>query len=166
MSYTIETRSVSEFVTDVKIKLPRFQRKSTWTAKQNFELAISIFQEYPVGVVIINDEGHKSWLLDGRQRRTALKDLRSNPDLVYDWARSYIKFKSNESEDILKTMFWEKVDSYLQKEDEEDDPTTNEEEQSFVSDVEAEYGENVDIDKNRQRKGLQTLLDIILLVMR
>ena len=94
MSYNIETRSITEFVTDSKIKLPRFQRKSTWTAKQNFELAISIFQEYPVGVVIINDEGHTSWLLDGRQRRTALKDLRANPDLVYDWARKYIKFKN------------------------------------------------------------------------
>ena len=36
MSYNIETRSITEFVTDSKIKLPRFQRKSTWTAKQNF----------------------------------------------------------------------------------------------------------------------------------
>ena len=60
MSYNIETRSITEFVTDSKIKLPRFQRRSTWSAKQNFELAISIFQEYPVGVVIINDEGHSS----------------------------------------------------------------------------------------------------------
>ena len=116
MSYNIETRSITEFVTDSKIKLPRFQRKSTWTAKQNFELAISIFQEYPVGVVIINDEGHTSWLLDGRQRRTALKDLRANPDLVYDWARKYIKFKNNEADDEVKKKFWEKIEAYLQEE--------------------------------------------------
>lgn len=109
MSYNIETRSITEFVTDSKIKLPRFQRKSTWTAKQNFELAISIFQEYPVGVVIINDEGHTSWLLDGRQRRSALKDLRANPDLVYDWARKYIKFKASQDVVEVKEMFWEKL---------------------------------------------------------
>ena len=114
MSYNIETRSITEFVTDSKIKLPRFQRKSTWTAKQNFELAISIFQEYPVGVVIINDEGHTSWLLDGRQHRSALRDLRANPDLVYDWARKYIKFKSNQDVVELKNMFWDKIDAYLQ----------------------------------------------------
>lgn len=158
MSYNIETRSVSEFVTDSKIKLPRFQRKSTWTAKQNFELAISIFQEYPVGVVIINDEGHTSWLLDGRQRRTALRDLRANPDLVYEWAVKYIKFKRNESEDKVKDLFWETVNEYLQHENEEDTST--------VSEPVSAYGEeqDTDIDKWRQREGLRTLLDIILMV--
>ena len=124
MSYNIETRSISEFVTDSKIKLPRFQRKSTWTAKQNFELAISIFQEYPVGVVIINDEGHTSWLLDGRQRRSALRDLRANPDLVYDWARKYIKFKSNQDVVELKHMFWDRIDAYLQQEEDDDHNTS------------------------------------------
>lgn len=159
MSYNIETRSVSEFVTDSKIKLPRFQRKSTWTAKQNFELAISIFQEYPVGVVIINDEGHTSWLLDGRQRRTALRDLRANPDLVYEWAVKYIKFKRNESEDKVKDLFWETVNEYLQHENEEEDV-------SMVSEPVSTYGEeqDTDIDKWRQREGLRTLLDIILMV--
>lgn len=159
MSYNIETRSVSEFVTDSKIKLPRFQRKSTWTAKQNFELAISIFQEYPVGVVIINDEGHTSWLLDGRQRRTALRDLRANPDLVYEWAVRYIKFKRNESEDKVKDLFWETVNEYLQHENEEEDTTV-------VSEPVTTYGEeqDTDIDKWRQREGLRTLLDIILMV--
>ena len=132
MSYNIETRSITEFVTDSKIKLPRFQRKSTWTAKQNFELAISIFQEYPVGVVIINDEGHTSWLLDGRQRRSALKDLRANPDLVYDWARKYIKFKSNQDIVEVKQMFWEKIDAYLQQE-ENDDEDPVEDDSSVVS---------------------------------
>ena len=133
MSYNIETRSITEFVTDSKIKLPRFQRRSTWTAKQNFELAISIFQEYPVGVVIINDEGHTSWLLDGRQRRSALKDLRANPDLVYDWARKYIKFKYNQDVTEVKQMFWDKINAYLQQEENEDDePETTED--VYVSD--------------------------------
>ena len=159
MSYNIETRSISEFVTDSKIKLPRFQRKSTWTAKQNFELAISIFQEYPVGVVIINDEGHTSWLLDGRQRRTALKELRANPDLVYEWARKYIKFKSNQDEQDVKNMYWEKINMYLQQEEQDDDETTIAAEPIYEESVIDE-----DINRFRQRKGLKTLLDIILMV--
>lgn len=157
MSYNIETRSVSEFVTDTKIKLPRFQRKSTWSAKQNFELAISIFQEYPVGVVIINDEGHTSWLLDGRQRRTALRDLRANPDLVYEWARKYIKFKPSESEDNVESMFWNTVNQYLQKENYEDGNVSEPESEHYSDE------ENHDIDKWRQRAGLKTLLDIIIM---
>lgn len=164
MSYNIETRSISEFVTDSKIKLPRFQRKSTWTAKQNFELAISIFQEYPVGVVIINDEGHTSWLLDGRQRRSALKDLRANPDLVYDWARKYIKFKSNQDINDVKNMFWEKIDAYLQQEDNEDDETPDIESDIISEPNLFEQTQEEDINKWRQRDGLKTLLEIILMV--
>ncbi len=159
MSYNIETRSITEFVTDSKIKLPRFQRKSTWSAKQNFELAISIFQEYPVGVVIINDEGHTSWLLDGRQRRAALRDLRANPDLVYDWARKYIKFRSNQDVTDLKNMFWDKIDAYLQQEESEEEETTAAAEPETITPEEDE-----DINKWRQREGLNTLLEIILMV--
>ena len=159
MSYNIETRSITEFVTDSKIKLPRFQRKSTWTAKQNFELAISIFQEYPVGVVIINDEGHTSWLLDGRQRRSALRDLRANPDLVYDWARKYIKFKSNQDIAELKNLFWDKIDAYLQQEEQDDEEISSVAEPEMILSEEDE-----DINKWRQREGLNTLLEIILMV--
>ena len=164
MSYNIETRSITEFVTDSKIKLPRFQRKSTWSAKQNFELAISIFQEYPVGVVIINDEGHTSWLLDGRQRRSALKNLRANPDMVYDWARKYIKFKANQDIVEVKEMFWERIDAYLQQE-ENDDEDNYGIESDLVSepDLFAEE-QDEDINKWRQRDGLNTLLEIILMV--
>ena len=180
MSYNIETRSISEFVTDSKIKLPRFQRKSTWTAKQNFELAISLFQEYPVGVVIINDEGNISWLLDGRQRRSALKDLRANPELVYDWAKKYIKFKNNQDDFEVKRLFWEKIETYLQQEEPENENDSEEdfadgsddvednESEDFVSDVAEEpiavVKDDEDIDKTRQRDGLKTLLDIILMV--
>lgn len=158
MSYNIETRSVSEFVTDVKIKLPRFQRKSTWTAKQNFELAISIFQDYPVGVVIINEENNISWLLDGRQRRTALRDLRANPDLVYDWARKYIGFKANEPEDAVQSRFWGKIEEYLQHEDFDESPSSTEDESDL------DEAQDVDINKAHQMQGLKTLLDIILMV--
>ena len=165
MSYNIETRSITEFVTDSKIKLPRFQRRSTWSAKQNFELAISIFQEYPVGVVIINDEGHTSWLLDGRQRRSALKDLRANPDLVYDWARKYIKFKSNQDINEVKTMFWEKINAYLQQEEnDEEEPDLVENDWASEQSLFVEEEKDEDINKWRQRDGLKTLLEIILMV--
>lgn len=156
MSYSIETRTVTEFVTDNTIRLPRFQRKSTWGPRQNFELAISMFKEYPLGVIVINDEIGTSWLLDGRQRRNALKELRDNPDKVYDAARSYIKFKPSESEDIIKRSFWKVVDSYLLDEDKADDPNILTE--NIADDIQC------DINRERQREGLDVLLDIILMV--
>lgn len=162
MSYSIETRTVSEFVTDNSIRLPRFQRKSTWKPSQNFELAISMFKEYPLGVVVLNDEHNTSWLLDGRQRRNALKSLRDNPDEVYDAAKSYIKFSSNEAEDELKKKFWQKVGAYLinyATMSDEDKMTEND---SNINDeaVDEEFG----IDRLRQQEGLKVLLDIILMV--
>lgn len=105
-------------------------------------------------MVIINDEGHTSWLLDGRQRRTALKELRANPDLVYDWARKYIQFKPNEPEDQLKEKFWDRVDAYLQREDDDEEIEHNDNEDaedSYLEDINGEY-ENNDIDKSRQKK--------------
>lgn len=158
MSYTIETRSVKEFVMDNRIKLPRFQRKATWKRGQNFELAISMFKEYPLGVVVINDENETSWLLDGRQRRSALKELRENPDAVYEWAKKYIGFKATESEDTLKNLFWEKVESYLLS----DENDVNESDNNAL-DTNSIVQES-DIDRHRQLEGLKLLLDMILMV--
>ena len=158
MSYTIEPVSVHSFVTNPNIKLPRFQRKATWVKEQNFELAISIYQDYPVGVVIINKEKEESWLLDGRQRRTALIQMRENPVVLYDWAKKYIGFKSNEDQSDLINKYWEKVDKYLQRDD-----------SGTVGPEEEEYGGEEEIiensfDSEKQKEGLQTLLDIILMV--
>lgn len=157
MSYSIEPMSVKLFVTDGQMKLPRFQRKATWNEKQNFELAISIFQDYPVGVVIVNKETDSSWLLDGRQRRNALKEMRSNPNLVYLWAKKYINFKPNEDISDLKTKYWGKVEEYLQKDKSEDevDDTTPYDGAEIIEDS---------FNATRQRKGLETLLNIILMV--
>ena len=104
MSYIIEPISILSFVTDPNIKLPRFQRKATWVKEQNFELAISIFQDYPVGVVIVNKEKDESWLLDGRQRRFALIQMRENPVILYNWAKKYIGMKANEDLSTLKKV--------------------------------------------------------------
>ncbi len=159
MSYTIEPMSVKQFVTDSQMKLPRFQRRAVWSDKQNFELCISIFQDYPVGVVIINKEIDSSWLLDGRQRRSALKEMRSNPTSVYSWARKYINFSTSEDPTSLSEKYWAKVEEYLQKDksessnDTDEDNTSSSDEEIIAS-----------FDAEKQRRGLKTLLDIILMV--
>lgn len=158
MSYIIEPVSIHSFVTDPSIKLPRFQRKATWVKDQNFELAISIFQDYPIGVVIINKEKEESWLLDGRQRRSALIQMRENPVIVYEWAKKYIGFKPSEDPSDLVTKYWEKVDKYLQKPDAENSGSDSD---SYGG--EEEQVEN-SFDSEKQKEGLQTLLDLILMV--
>ena len=163
MSYIIEPMPLISFLEESKLRLPRFQRKATWDKKQNFELAISVFQDYPVGVVIVNQEQKISWLLDGRQRRSALSTMRDNPVELYDWARSYISFGKTADELEVTTRYWEKVERYLQTEeasgDDEDSVNQYEGDDDTVQDEE----EN-SFDSTKQRKGLQTLLDIILMV--
>lgn len=158
MSYIIEPISILSFVTDPSIKLPRFQRKATWVKEQNFELAISIFQDYPVGVVIVNKEKDESWLLDGRQRRSALIQMRENPVILYDWAKKYIGFKSNEDPSSLREKYWEKVDKYLQKEDTNENGQPEDNYGGEEEDIEDSF------DSEKQKEGLQTLLDLILMV--
>jgi len=128
MSYKIQPTSVSEFVVNKNINLPRFQRKLTWTPYDNFELAISVFKDFPMGVVILNKEksyenleGKRTskevtWMLDGRQRRNALKLMRENPETLYYWARGYIKFKPNCHSDTVEELFWPKIRKYLERE--------------------------------------------------
>lgn len=160
MSYIIEPISILSFVSDPSIKLPRFQRKATWKKDQNFELAISIFQDYPVGVVIVNKERDESWLLDGRQRRTALIQMRENPVILYDWAKGYIGLKSaNEDPTSVIEKYWDKVDKYLQKED----VSNKESVQNGDYEGEEEHIED-SFDSEKQKEGLQTLLDLILMV--
>ncbi len=163
MSYIIEPMPLISFLEESKLRLPRFQRKATWDKKQNFELAISVFQDYPVGVVIVNQEQKISWLLDGRQRRSALSSMRDNPVELYEWARSYIGFGKTADELEVKNEYWKKVERYLQTEEaterDEDDVNQYSEEDDSTQDAE----EN-SFDSAKQRRGLQTLLDIILMV--
>lgn len=158
MSYIIEPISILSFVTDPSIKLPRFQRKATWVKEQNFELAISIFQDYPVGVVIVNKEKDESWLLDGRQRRSALIQMRENPVILYEWAKKYIGLKSNEDPSSLKEKYWDKVDKYLQKEETAGTELSEDRYEGEEDHVEDSF------DSEKQKEGLQTLLDLILMV--
>ena len=117
MSYIIEPMPLISFLEENKLRLPRFQRKATWDKKQNFELAISVFQDYPVGVMIINQEQNLSWLLDGRQRRAALSSMRDNPVELYEWARGYIGFAKTADEHDVIMSYLDKVERYIQSEE-------------------------------------------------
>lgn len=126
--YTIRPCSVKEFLNDSQIQLPRFQRKQTWDEKKNFQLVISIFKQYPMGVCIISNQrvGKREvkYLLDGRQRRNVFKVMFDNPDEISKWARSFIGYKNNVDLNDLKDLFDEKINDYL--EDDQFEPNTTE----------------------------------------
>ena len=130
--YQIKSETLLSYVTDPKIKLPRFQRKQTWKSKDNFALLISVFKKYPIGVSIINkqEENGKTvrFLLDGRQRRNALMSAFRNPINIYDWAKSVIKVEDDITKKIGKIKstttkkeiiagFWNYIYNYLNAED-------------------------------------------------
>lgn len=173
MSYVIEPMGIKSFLDDNTIKYPRFQRKAVWKKKQNFELCISVFQEYPIGVVILNKQQKNSWLLDGRQRRTALAQMRDNPVELYDWARSYIKFGRRDDPKLVTEAYWEVIDKYLEQDSlGEEESDIESEAEDDTEDVYAEgeraleAGEREENSFNpkNQRLGLKTLLDSILMV--
>ena len=139
-NYNITENNAIAFANDRNIRYPRFQRKQTWDEKLNFKLCISIFKGYPIGVVIINAQGEREseYLLDGRQRRNALRLMKDNPKEVYIWAKKFVGFSSTESESELIDKFWKSMDVYLQKEASKDS----------ISDVEEERDEeNVEGDE-------------------
>lgn len=172
MSYSIESEKLTVFLENNRIKLPRFQRKSTWDEKQKFELCISVFQDYPVGVVILNEMQHTSWLLDGRQRREALITMRDNPVELYKWARTYIGFKQRDDELEISNAYWSKIDRFLQAEQttKKQENSSDADEVNFYSDEEdpnevLDYSSEMkSFDSLLQRKGLETLLNLILMV--
>lgn len=157
------------------IRLPRFQRKQTWNDKKNFELCISIFNDYPIGMFVLNNEDINTpqgpvptlWLLDGRQRRNALRELYRNPENVYKWAIKFIKFRKTDSIDQIEIKFWESILLHLESdeeieevavideghslhlyfEDEYDDPNVGLEEDSPISNtvIEDKYYQGLDL---------------------
>lgn len=161
MSYIIEPMPLISFLEENKLRLPRFQRRATWNKKQNFELAVSVFQDYPVGVVIVNQEKDIAWLLDGRQRRNALITMRNNPVQLYEWAKTYIGFKATADPLEIKALYWNKVDKYL--ESDTNDLENDDNNDNNLEDGDQEANES-SFDKNKQKDGLSTLLDLILMV--
>lgn len=164
--YEIRPESVKSFITDKNIKLPRFQRKQTWDDKKNFELCISLFKEYPLGVTIVSvdkkDGINIRWLLDGRQRRNALLKLYEDPENIYKWAKKYIKFKNSSQPDEIKELFWKMINEYIEYDEDESDNVTSNEDDTDTTDANEEYEENLTV--SSKSSGLDFLLDIILMI--
>ena len=161
MAYNINSISVKEYVENTNIKLPRFQRKETWDGKRNFMLCISVYKDFPMGVVILNKMGNTSWLLDGRQRRNALKKMIEDPVELYKWASSFLSLRNNDAPDEVKRKFNIKIEEYLQT---EFDKQHNGNEENEENDDQEYDDDDPSFDLAHQEKGLQTLLDTILMV--
>lgn len=122
--YSLEQISVSTVIDDKSIKLPRFQRKESWTDEKRFQLCVSVFKGYPIGTVVFRKEDvygkSVKWLLDGRQRIDTLKAMR-NPYNIYAWAKSFIKFKDRDSADEMTRSFYAAINKFLFREPNTDD---------------------------------------------
>jgi hypothetical protein len=161
--YEIRPETVKTFITDRNIKLPRFQRKQTWDEKKNFQLCISLFKEYPIGVSILSIEEKNNkpiirWLLDGRQRKNALSSMYEDPGLIYDWAKKFIKFKNSDQPDQIEVKFNQKIQEYLESDPDDKDESVDSE---LDEEDSSESGTQVEIDSSSVTTGLELLLKII-----
>ena len=131
--YEIYSESAKTLTDSSNIRLPRFQRKQTWNDQKNFALCISIFNNFPIGMFVLNEEILKTkdgqiptrWLLDGRQRRNALLELYDNPENIYIWAKKFIKFKKTDSADEIEIKFWEAIERHLESDDDDEKPVNS-----------------------------------------
>lgn len=152
MAYHINELKVTDFISDSTIKLPRFQRRKAWNEKQYFELLVSMFKGYPMGVVIYNQMKVRNqdvnYLLDGRQRRTALKTLIENPLKLYLAAIKFLGVKITDPVANIDDKFWEKVGRCLNQSD-------NQNEQEELEEAEC------DLDPETQKGNVKLLLDFL-----
>ena len=180
--YNIRPESIKTFLEDKTIRLPRFQRKQTWDEKKNFKLIVSLFKGFPLGVVVINiqfDEKsrrHTKWLLDGRQRKNALHEALTDPEIIYSWAKKFLKFKTSIDPADLITHYWDEIEKYLGEEKENEEveqaPVINEEEQDIYESEDAENTESssspfkrsvIELDdKYKKYKDLDFLLEFLI----
>jgi len=128
--FELRPESVKTFINDRTIKLPRFQRKQTWGFQKNFRFCVSVFKDFPLGVIVLKlEKGRRpgsqleKWLLDGRQRRNALGRM-SNPEEIYTWAKSVLRLRARATPDEVSESFWNVIRDYLE---EDEWPTTEDE---------------------------------------
>ena len=159
--YEIRSESVKTFITDRSIKLPRFQRKQTWKEAKNFQLCISLFNEYPLGMCIISSEVRKGrnvrMLLDGRQRRNALMQMYDDPEKIYMWGLKFVGIKNNDQLADIEDKFNDKINEYIEAEFDEEEAETPESPAQEVISGNEEEEEGFDPNEN----GLGILLQII-----
>lgn len=184
MAFALQEATLNNFIDDGKIILPRYQRKLTWTQRQNFEFSLSVFKDFPLGVVVINleedDNGtFQKWLLDGRQRRNVLTEMQ-NPEKIYIWAKAAIGFKVNDTKERVRELFWEEVDKFLEPEEKEEngddkpsfqdseseEPASTEEDEEIEGEEENNtYNENISINGKKFVRGdVGRLLEIIYMI--
>ena len=163
--YEIRPESIKTFITDRNVKLPRFQRKQTWDEKKNFQLCISLFKEYPIGVCILSLEENKGktvrWLLDGRQRKNALVMMYDDPENIYNWAKKFIGFKNSDQPSEIEEKFTSKINEYIEADLDDEfeiSEPDNDEDKSISSDAD---DENI---ISSGTYGLDFLLDIIKII--
>lgn len=163
--YEIRPESIKTFITDRNVKLPRFQRKQTWDEKKNFQLCISLFKEYPIGVCILSLEENKGktvrWLLDGRQRKNALVMMYDDPENIYNWAKKFIGFKNSDQPSEIEEKFTSKINEYIEADLDDEfeiSEQDNDEDNSISSDAD---DENI---ISSGTYGLDFLLDIIKII--
>lgn len=160
--YEIRPESIKTFITDRNIRLPRFQRKQTWDEKKNFQLCISLFKEYPMGVCILNidnDRGRTTrQLLDGRQRRNALIQMYDDPEMIYHWGRRFIGFHNSDQPSEIEDIFYKKINEYLEADSEEEVDVPISESEEVESDDDGVVATEADIN---EAYGLELLLQII-----
>lgn len=163
--YEIRPESIKTFITDRNVRLPRFQRKQTWDEKKNFQLCISLFKEYPIGVCILSVDESKGktvrWLLDGRQRKNALLMMYDDPENIYNWAKRFIGFKNSDQPSEIEDKFNTKISEYIEADLDDEfeiaqlDPGYDNSEAK-----ENEVDEAIDVSSY----GLELLLDIIKII--
>lgn len=160
--YDIGRESLKSFITDRNIKLPRFQRKQTWDEKKNFQLCISVFKDYPMGVYIVRVTNEKGKmirsLLDGRQRKNALTQMFDDPEIIYHWARKFIGFSNNAQLDEIENLFYKKINEYLEADSDEELDSVSE----VIDDTDADGDEftAADVEIN-ETSGVDLLLHIV-----
>lgn len=164
--YQINSQSAKTLTDGGNVRLPRFQRKQTWNNKKNFMLCISIFNDYPIGMFVLNKERLKTrngivdtlWLLDGRQRRNALTQISDNPENIYHWAKAFIKFRATDSENEIEDKYWEAVIDHLETDEDNEESHTDssssnvsqeDDELEIVYDEDIEF-EELDLDENEE----------------
>ena len=192
--YEVDTISYLNYIQNRNIKLPRFQRQDVWNTTKQFALMISLFKGYPIGVVVLNEEKSNhpkkgiistSWLLDGRQRRTALVSAYNNPENIYEWSIKFLKLKNTFHPDEVRDRFWKVLEQHLEQENddnaENDDFLSSNRQIHFDDDFEdgdkLEVLDDEDVESEelpihedypynlslRQDVGLNMLLEIILI---
>lgn len=161
--YEIRPEKVKAFIDDREIELPRFQRKQTWDEKKNYELCMSVFRGYPIGVTIISNSDGKKYLLDGRQRRTALRLLGSDPENVYIWAQKYLGLKNNDQPYEVEEKFRNAISEFLENDEEDAEAilAPSPQDPSETEDV-PEDGDGTEDDSDSTiKQGTEFLLQII-----